>query len=112
MIAARGYHFALLGKDLGYHYTSSKTTRHKRKTRLALLTRATKVRVIGDRRQTEKALFASLRPFTRPNEYTLIVTLKGSNITLDLRGVLSEFLFNPTDYFSFHRNRVDSVYIY
>jgi hypothetical protein len=109
-----GWHLGLLGKDLEYLYKNSRTRSHNRKTKLMLLIGATKP--MGDYRRIERDIFASLRPIREPDhKHSLIVTLKDSNITLDLRAALGGERFvsiTPTYYFSLHRDRVDSFYIY
>jgi hypothetical protein len=111
---AKGLHLALLGKDLEYLYKDSRIRSHKRKTKLMLLIEAKKP--MGDYRQIEKDIFASLRPIRDPDhKHSLVITLKDSNITLDLRAAIGGERFvsiTPTYYFSLYRNRVDSFYIY
>jgi hypothetical protein len=79
-----------------------------------LLIRATKP--IGDYYRIKKDIFASLRPIRETDyKHSLIITLKDSNITLDLRAALGGERFvsiTPTYYFSLYRNRVDLFYIY
>jgi hypothetical protein len=109
-----GWHLGLLSKDLEYLYKNSRTRSHNRKTKLMLLIRATKP--IGDYYRIKKDIFASLRPIRETDyKHSLIITLKDSNITLDLCAALGGERFvsiTPTYYFSLYRNRVDLFYIY
>jgi len=79
-----------------------------------LLIGATKL--IRDYRRIEKDIFASLRPIKETDyKHSFIVTLKDSNITLNLCATLSSKRFisiTPTYYFSLYKNRVNSFYIY
>jgi hypothetical protein len=79
-----------------------------------LLIKATKP--IRDYRRIEKDIFASLKPIKETDyKYSFIITLKDSNITLNLCVTLNGERFvsiTPIYYFSLYRNRVDSFYIY
>jgi hypothetical protein len=111
-VQAKGFYLALLGKNLEYLY-NSKPRFQNRKTKLILLIGVTKPRGC---RLTENDIFNCLKPITDPRDKLRhIVTLKDSNITLDLRAALGRNRLDiqtPADYFSLHRNCVDSFYIY